>query len=144
MVEMFRSELTIRSDDLEADILIVAEVSQGIAGIVQVSVEGREATLEKLFIEPVRMGAGVGRLLYDWACEAARRRGASRLIIEADPDAAAFYARMGASPRGREPVRLHPGQDASAARARPPEQAGRIGPALRCADSAFDAAHAPY
>ncbi|MFN4102239.1 MAG: GNAT family N-acetyltransferase [Pararhodobacter sp.] len=110
MVEAFRSELTIRSDDLEEDAFIIAEDSRGIAGIVQVSVEGREAILEKLFIEPARMGTGVGRLLYDWACDTARRRGALRLVIDSDPDAAAFYARMGASSRGESPSGSIPGR----------------------------------
>lgn len=98
-----REELRVTAADLEEDELAVIGGPAGLAGLVQVSVDGMQADLEKLFIAPEHMGQGVGRRLYEWALDAARGRGAQELVIVADPDAAAFYRRMGAVPAGTAP-----------------------------------------
>lgn len=98
-----REELRVTATDLEEDELAVIDGPAGLAGLVQVSVDGTQADLEKLFIAPEHMGQGIGRRLYGWALEAARARGAQELVIDADPDAAAFYRRMGAVPAGMAP-----------------------------------------
>lgn len=110
MLEAFRRELTLADEDLACDDIRLAEDARGIAGVVQVSVKGGEATLEKLFVEPSRIGEGIGQALYDWACRAARDKGALRLVIDADPDAAAFYIRMGGVPAGNVPSGSIPGR----------------------------------
>lgn len=98
-----REELRVTAADLEEDDLAVIGGPEGLAGLVQVSVDGTRADLEKLFIAPDHMGQGVGRRLYEWALNAARGHGAQELVIDADPDAAAFYRRMGAVPAGMVP-----------------------------------------
>ena len=57
---------------------------------------GDAIELDKLFVEPGLIRAGLGILLLRWAMDTARRRGARRLVILADPDAAAFYEKAGA------------------------------------------------
>jgi len=52
--------------------------------------------LDVLFVDPPAIGSGAGRALFDAAAALARRFGARRLTILADPNAAAFYERMGA------------------------------------------------
>ena len=64
---------------------------------------GRDADLQKLFVEPAALRGGVGKALFGWAIDAAREMGASRMIIEADPDAAPFYRRLGARDIGYAP-----------------------------------------
>ena len=64
---------------------------------------GRDADLARLFIEPALIGAGVGRLLFQWAAAAARKLGADGITIEADPGAAPFHERMGARHAGFAP-----------------------------------------
>lgn len=96
MIEAFRKELTLSQGDLDTDYLVLAEDLRGLAGLVQVSVEGRAATLEKLFVEPERLGEGTGKMLYVWACRTAQGLGAAELLIDADPDAEAFYLHQGA------------------------------------------------
>ena len=91
-----RDELTIRPDDLERSSLQIAVAGDDVVGLAQVSVNGNDADLAKLFVEPAALRTGAGRILFDWAVHEARARGARRLWIEADPDAAAFYRRMGA------------------------------------------------
>ena len=73
------------------------------AGVACVSVEGRVAELEKLFVDPPYIGTGLGRRLFDWATETAHAWGANEMRILADPGAAPFYERMGVKRIGDEP-----------------------------------------
>ena len=54
------------------------------------------AELDLLFVEPTAMRAGVGRALLDRVVAAVTAARARRLVIVADPNAAAFYRRCGA------------------------------------------------
>jgi GNAT superfamily N-acetyltransferase len=54
------------------------------------------AELEWLFVAPHAMRRGVGAALFVDAIEVAREQGIDELRIDADPNAAAFYERMGA------------------------------------------------
>ena len=98
-----RDELTFTHRDLIETCVQVAEDDGGIIGVVQVDIDGDDAKLEKLFIEPNRMHSGAGRELMNWAIATARAGGADRLTIDADPDAAGFYRRMGAQDIGTTP-----------------------------------------
>jgi GNAT superfamily N-acetyltransferase len=105
-----RAELTLSAADLAPSSLQVAVDGNEVAGLVQIAVEGEKADLAKLFIAPSTLRAGVGRQLFDWAVKSARERGACWLWIEADPDAAAFYRRMGAIDDGVAPSGSIPGR----------------------------------
>ena len=96
MLKAFEAELTLTPQDLAEDAVMLAEDKRGIAGLVQLSKQGEDAVLEKLFVEPARLGEGTGKLLYVWACRVARENGAKNLVIDSDPDAAAFYEGLGA------------------------------------------------
>ena len=96
-------ELTLTPLDLEADQVVVLEDADGVAGIAQVGMDQADCCLDKLFIDPSRMGLGYGTHLYVWALDAARELGAQELIIEADPDAAPFYEKLGAKRAGEIP-----------------------------------------
>lgn len=111
MLKAFRDELTIRKADLERDAIMLAEDKRGLAGMVQVSKRDGEAVLEKLFVEPARLGEGTGKLLYVWACRVARENGLKTLVIDSDPDAAAFYEHMGAVRKGTAPSGSIPGRE---------------------------------
>jgi GNAT superfamily N-acetyltransferase len=109
-LEACRRELTLTASDLQESCLQLAEDEAGIAALVQVSLLGADAVLEKLFVEPARLRTGAGRLLFRWAAHAARVAGATRMSIDADPGAAAFYVRMGARPAGMVPSGSIPGR----------------------------------
>lgn len=98
-----RAELTLRPGELQSTHIQVAERDCTVVGLAQVKVTGTDADLLKLFVEPALSGSGVGRLLFEWAAARARSLGAVRMIIEADPGAAAFYERMGARHAGLAP-----------------------------------------
>ena len=98
-----REELTLTRQDLLQSAVQIAEDAAGIVGVVQVVIDGAGAELEKLFVEPDRIGTGAGRQLMIWAIKAARAGGANRLMIDADPGAAGFYRRLGARDVGTTP-----------------------------------------
>ena len=95
-----RTELTLLPAEILFTHLQVAERDTRVVGLAQVRVNGTDADLLKLFIEPAQLKSGVGRLLFKWAMAKARSLGAVRMMIEADPGAAPFYERMGARHAG--------------------------------------------
>lgn len=95
-LEACRIELSFSPHDLQSTSIAVAEKDGGLVGVAQISVAGSEANLLKLFVEPTALRSGIGKSLLAWAVDVARGQGANRLFIEADPDAAPFYRRMGA------------------------------------------------
>ncbi len=105
-----RAELTLQPGELQTTSLQVAERDAAVAGLAQVTVTGADADLLKLFVEPALLGAGIGRLLFEWARTRARDLGAVRMIIEADPGAVPFYERMGAHQVGFTPSQSIPGR----------------------------------
>lgn len=53
------------------------------------------ATLGNLFVEPSAIGKGYGAKLWQYIKGEAVKRGYTRLIVESDPNAQAFYEKMG-------------------------------------------------
>ena len=98
-----RAELAFQPSDLSSSRIAIAEQAGTILGVAQVRMTGSDADLLKLFIEPSALRGGVGRMLFAWATDVARDMGATRLTIEADPDAAPFYRRLGARDAGLAP-----------------------------------------
>lgn len=109
-LEACRDELTLRSDDLATTQIAVAEADGSLAGVAQIKVMGVDADLLKLFIAPDKLRQDLGHTLFDWAVAEARRLGATHLLIEADPDAAPFYRRLGARDVGVAASQSIPGR----------------------------------
>ena len=109
-MEASRKELSIEPGDLGSTSVAVAERGGRLIGVAQIKVVGSEAELLKLFVEPTVMRSGIGRTLFAWATDLATSQGADCLLIEADPDAAPFYRRMGARDIGLAPSGSLPGR----------------------------------
>jgi GNAT superfamily N-acetyltransferase len=105
-----RAELTIRADDLATSSLCVAEHDGALVGMVQLTIVGNAADLQKMFIEPGAIGLGVGKALFEWVSSTAKTLGARHLTIDADPGAVGFYRKMGAIERGSVPSGSIPGR----------------------------------
>lgn len=69
-----------------------------------------EVELEALFVEPACIGTGIGRALLRHAVAEATRQGAATLVIQGDPNAAAFYEAAGAVPLGARESGSIPGR----------------------------------
>ena len=104
------AELTLHPEDLTPDTLVVAEIDGTLAGMAQVGPVGADADLMAMFIDPDYIGQNLGRVLFNWCVETARAMGAPRLMIDADPQAAGFYTRMGAVQIGTTPSGSIPGR----------------------------------
>jgi GNAT superfamily N-acetyltransferase len=105
-----RGELTLTASIMKSSSLKVAEIDGDLVGVAQVTVQGELAELNKLFVEPTRLRCGAGKALFEWATTTARDAGAATMVIEADPDAAGFYRRMGAVDNGTAPSGSIPGR----------------------------------
>ena len=105
-----RGELTFSPQDLELTHIAVAGADRKILGVVQVKIRANGAELLKLFVEPQVLRKETGKALFTWATDISRRMGAHQMIIEADPDAAPFYRRMGARDAGKAPSGSIPGR----------------------------------
>jgi GNAT superfamily N-acetyltransferase len=104
-MEACREELTIRPVDLERARLRVAAATEilGFHGI-----DGGE--LGWMFVAPEATGRGIGTALFIDALDIARAAGIETLRIDSDPNAAAFYERMGARLVGETPSASIPGR----------------------------------
>jgi GNAT superfamily N-acetyltransferase len=93
-----RDELTVSAADLtRAHVRVASDID--IVGFHGVA----DAALEWLFVAPQAMRRGIGRALFDDALAVARATGVDVLRIDADPNAAPFYERMGARRIGDAP-----------------------------------------
>jgi N-acetylglutamate synthase-like GNAT family acetyltransferase len=81
----------------------------GVASLEPLPNEG-DFDLLHMFVEPVAIGRGAGRALFEAIAEVARDAGARRLVILSDPNATAFYERMGARRTGDAPSDAIPGR----------------------------------
>lgn len=97
--------LTIDAEVISTMRVHLAEDAEGeILGFYALAGSGRSVQLEHLWVQPGQMGRGVGRALVEHALAAAALAGAQELVIESDPNAEAFYRRMGAVRVGMIPA----------------------------------------
>ena len=88
--------LLVSEAEIAAGRVVVAVDAAGrTIGVAAVAPEGETADLDVLFVDPPAIGSGAGRALFEAAVGLARSLGAARITILADPNAAAFYERMG-------------------------------------------------
>lgn len=109
-MEACRAELTMTPEKIETSHVQVAEIEGKIVGVARVCFANGEAELAALFVEPRAQRTGLGRALFDWAVAECRAHGVATMSIEADPDAAVFYRRMGARDVGSVPSGSIPGR----------------------------------
>lgn len=103
--------LNVNENDIAAGRVLVATDDAGrVIGMACVLPEGDTSDLDALFIDPPAIGSGAGRALFEAAIAVARQQGARRITILADPNAAAFYERMGARYLRNAPSDAIPGR----------------------------------
>lgn len=105
-----RDELAFDPARLERERVRIAEDEGVIVGVAAIAFDEGEAELTALFVDPTRLGRGIGGRLLDDAIAAAALHGARRLVIESDPNAAAWYEARGALRIGDAPSGSIPGR----------------------------------
>ena len=102
-IALWRRDLTFTPEFIERHPVHCAVEADVIVGVYALLFAGAHCELEHFWVMPARMGAGVGRALFEHAVERCRAIGARRLWINADPNAEGFYERMGARRVGEVP-----------------------------------------
>jgi GNAT superfamily N-acetyltransferase len=93
-----RDELSYRSEQIDSPDMrfVVAEIDGAAVGFYALKLlPAKEVELDSLFVEPSFIGQGVGRILIEHAKLAAVQLGATRMIIQGDPNAERFYVAAG-------------------------------------------------
>lgn len=95
-IELWRDDLTLSPEFIAGNGVYLAENGGEALGCHALVAGNPNWTLEHFWVRPSAMGKGVGRRLFEHARSMAAGAGASVLEIDADPNAEAFYLRMGA------------------------------------------------
>lgn len=106
------AELTITPSRIENEHITVAMSEDTIAGMVSL-VRGdkdRVMELEDMFVDPAHIGTGLGGLLMAHVEMRAKKHGACRVEVDADPHAQGFYERCGYQLIGHSPSASIPGR----------------------------------
>ena len=103
-IDSWKSDLTLTPEFIANNEVFVATVADAIAGCCALVVSECLAELEHMWIYPEQMGKGVGRALFEHVSRRAGDLGFSELELSADPNAEAFYERMGANRIGEVPA----------------------------------------
>ena len=106
-MRLTRAALDLSDADIASGRVLVAERDGLLFGVARVEPDGE---LGLMFVDPPAINRGVGRALFEKAVVLARRLGATRMPILADPNAAPFYERMGARLVGEAPSDAIPGR----------------------------------
>ena len=105
-------DMVIPADTIGRDTMMIALAGGRALGFAHLMPIDREDTiyLENLYIDPDAQGLGVGRALFDWALDEARRRGYAWLEWDSDPNASEFYVKMGGVKIGETESATFPGR----------------------------------
>jgi GNAT superfamily N-acetyltransferase len=105
-----RAELTVTLDSLATrPTFLLAEAGRPL-GFYQLRLEADVVDVWLFFVAPEAIGQGVGRRLWQHLQKTARDYGAARIMVDADPNAAGFYAAMGAVRCGDRSSASFPGR----------------------------------
>ena len=96
-LEHWREDLTITADFVNQNDVFVAENEGTVVGFYGLITKGSTAELDHLWVSPAHIGRGVGKELFLHAMQLAATRNLANVHIIADPNAEAFYRKMGAT-----------------------------------------------
>ena len=99
-IKHWESDLTISPDFIRENHVYVVENDGEIRGFYALCVTGNKAELEHMWVTPESIGTGIGKELFLDAMDRATTLRVREIEISADPNAAGFYERMGASQIG--------------------------------------------
>ena len=99
-IKHWESDLTITPAFIRDNHVYVTEQEGEIRGFYALCVSGNKAELEHMWVTPGLIGTGIGKELFLDAMDRAATLEVREIEILADPNAAGFYERMGASQIG--------------------------------------------
>ena len=99
-IKHWESDLTITADFISNNHVYVAEHDGEIRGFYALCLVDDKAELEHMWVQPSYIGTGIGKELFLDAMERAATMNVTAVELSADPNAAGFYQRMGATQIG--------------------------------------------
>jgi GNAT superfamily N-acetyltransferase len=105
-IDWWRYDLVVTPEYIRREPVRVAECSGAVVGFCGLSASEEGRQLEHMWLRRDCIGRGFGRLLFDEAIRLAREEGVRELRINSDPNAEAFYLKMGALRIGLEVYHL--------------------------------------
>jgi len=99
-IQHWESDLTISSDFIREHHVYVADDDGETRGFYALCVADNKAELEHMWVTPNAIGTGIGKELFLDAMERAAALNVNAVELSADPNAADFYSRMGATQIG--------------------------------------------
>lgn len=106
-----RAELTVRPADCDGRRVVVAENGALLLGYYRLAGSPPRGELADLFVDPRRIGTGLGKALLRHARGQAASAGMRDLAIDSDPHAEGFYLHAGAVRAGTVPSGAVPGRE---------------------------------
>ncbi|MGE0358853.1 MAG: GNAT family N-acetyltransferase [Burkholderiales bacterium] len=108
-IESWKDQLRISPADVASKPTFVGDISGDIAGFYSLAPSEHAWELDNVWVAPQYMHRGIGRALLNHALKVAFRAGASSVVVDADPNAEAFYLSCGATRSGEVPAPI-PGE----------------------------------
>src|SRR5687768_9822239 len=99
-IKHWEADLTVSPEFIRSNYVYVFERDGDIVGFYALCVKDRKAELEHMWVTPAWIGTGIGKELFLDAMDRAATLEVREIEISADPNAAGFYERMGASQIG--------------------------------------------
>jgi len=81
--------------DLATSEVVGAFEDERLVAVLQLVLSGPDALLDKLFVEPDKIGCGIGRMMFEWSVRKSKEWQATRIMIESDPHAEPAYIAFG-------------------------------------------------
>lgn len=98
----WRPDLTVTEPYLRDELVVVAELAGEVVGFAGLAALEGSRYLEHLWLWPRHIGRGFGRSLFLEIARQAQGAGISELRIKSDPNAEAFYLKLGAVRTGSD------------------------------------------
>jgi ribosomal protein S18 acetylase RimI-like enzyme len=105
-LEIWKPQLAITPDFLETNESWAAVENGTPIGFYTLQEKNGKGWIENLWVLPEFIGRGVGKLLFLHAANLSRERAYRTLQLEADPNAAGFYSKMGMFKVGERPTEV--------------------------------------
>jgi GNAT superfamily N-acetyltransferase len=99
-IQHWEADLTITPDFIDQNQVFVIEENGEVKGFYALCLEGSKAELEHMWVTPTCIGTGIGKELFLDAMDRATALRVNEIELSADPNAAGFYRRMGATQIG--------------------------------------------
>lgn len=112
-METVRAELSYNEKQIQSEqarFLVLEQAGRAVGFYALAHQSGTDIELDALFVEPEHIGKGFGRLLIEHAKSTAAKMGATRLIIQGDPNAERFYLASGGVVTGTRESSSIPGR----------------------------------